>query len=199
FLDEVGEIDPTLQPRLLKVLEEQRFRRVGDVRDHVVDVRLIAATNRDLARLSREGKFRSDLYFRINTVSLAIPPLRRRIEDIPLLAHDVAANLRSGGVDFTPAAMKMLQGYAWPGNIRELRNVIERALLHVHHAAVLDAADLRFENASEVEDDLDLTLDALERKHIERVLRAEGGAVEAAAARLGISRSALYVRLKRYR
>jgi len=199
FLDEVGEIDPTLQPRLLKVLEEQRFRRLGDVRDHVVDVRLIAATNRDLAKLSREGKFRSDLYFRINTVALAIPPLRKRIEDIPRLAHEVAANLRPGGVDFTPAAMKMLQSYAWPGNIRELRNVIERALLHAHQAAVLDTPDLRFEHTSELEDDLDLTLEELERKHVERVLRAESGSVEAAAARLGISRSALYVRLKRYR
>ncbi len=201
FLDEIGEIDPNLQPRLLKVLEEQRFRRLGDVRDHVVDVRLIAATNRDLAKLSRDGRFRSDLYFRINTVSLSIPPLRKRTADIPLLARDVAANLRAGGVDFTPQALQLLQGYEWPGNIRELRNIIERALLHSDHAAVLDAQHFRFETASERDqgDDLGLTLDQLERKHVERVLADESGSVDAAAVRLGISRSALYVRLKRYR
>ena len=200
FLDEVGEVDPVLQPRLLKVLEEQRFRRLGDVRDHVVDVRLIAATNRDLARLARDGRFRSDLYFRINTISLSIPPLRRRVEDIPQLARDVAANLRPGGVELTDDAIRMLQSYKWPGNIRELRNVIERALLRVGLGSVLDTGDLRFERSSETDlsDDIDLTLEELERKHVERVLRIEGS-VEAAAVRLGISRSALYVRLKRYR
>jgi len=198
FLDEIGEIDPAVQPRLLKVLEEQRFRRLGDVRDHAVDVRLIAATNRDLGALSRQGKFRADLYYRINTVSLTIPSLRQRIEDIPFLARQIAANLRAGGAELTPAAIHALQAYAWPGNIRELRNVIERALLHVNGRA-LDETDLRFERTTDSDDDLDLTLDEVERKHIERVLRHESGSVEAAAARLGISRSALYVRLKKYR
>lgn len=200
FLDEIGEIDPALQPRLLKVLEEQRFRRLGDVRDHLVDVRLIAATNRDLARLSRDGKFRSDLYFRISTVALTIPPLRKRIEDIPQLAREIAANLRPGGAEITPDALHMLQAYDWPGNIRELRNVIERALLNSNGAPTIEAKDLRFEISHEpIEDDLDLTLEELERKHVERVLRHEAGSVEAAAVRLGISRSALYVRLKRWR
>ena len=199
FLDEIGEIDPMVQPRLLKVLEEQRFRRVGDVRDHAVDVRLIAATNRDLGKLSRLGKFRADLYFRINTVALTIPSLRERVEDIPLLARQIANTLRPGGVDLAPAVVEKLQAYSWPGNIRELRNVVERALLHANGATVLEMADLRFEQPSELDDDLDLTLDELERKHIERVMRHESGSVEAAAVRLGISRSALYVRLKRYR
>ncbi|MBX3156424.1 MAG: sigma-54-dependent Fis family transcriptional regulator [Deltaproteobacteria bacterium] len=204
FLDEIGEIDPQLQPRLLKALEEKRFRRVGDVRDHSVDVRLIAATNRDLGRLAREGKFRSDLYFRINTIALTIPPLRKRPEDIPLLARRIAAGLRQGDVELTPRALRTLQGYAWPGNIRELRNVIERALLHARGAPVLDHADLRFggessEPSPASDEDLDLTLEELERKHVERVLRHENNSVEAAAARLGISRSALYQRLKRYR
>ncbi|HEY1551951.1 MAG TPA: sigma-54 dependent transcriptional regulator [Kofleriaceae bacterium] len=199
FLDEIGEIDPALQPRLLKVLEEKRFRRLGDVRDHVVDVRLIAATNRDLGKLSRDGGFRSDLYYRINTVALTIPALRARVEDVPLLARQVAANLGAGHVDFTHAALVALGSYAWPGNIRELRNVIERALLHANGASVLDASDLRFDRSADVADDSDLTLDELERRHIERVLRRESGSVEAAATRLGISRSSLYVRLKRYR
>ena len=199
FLDEIGEVDPALQPRLLKVLEEKRFRRLGDVRDHVVDVRLIAATNRDLGKLSRAGGFRSDLYYRINTVSLTIPPLRHRVEDVPLLARQVAAHLGHGHVDFSHDALVALGGYAWPGNIRELRNVIERALIHANGSGVLHASDLRFDLSAETADDLDLTLEELERRHIERVLRSESGSVEAAATRLGISRSSLYVRLKRYR
>ena len=199
FLDEIGEIDQALQPRLLKVLEEQRFRRLGDVRDRVVDVRLIAATNRDLGRLARAGKFRDDLYFRINTISLVIPPLRRRAEDIAELARRIAEDLRPGGIALAPQALRLLESYAWPGNIRELRNVLERALLHAGTRGVLDAGDLRFEPSAQVDDDLDLTLEQLERKHIERVMRHESGSVEAAAARLGISRSALYMRLKRYR
>jgi DNA-binding NtrC family response regulator len=132
-------------------------------------------------------------------LALTIPPLRERVEDVPLLAHQIANSLRPGGIELAPAVIERLQAYPWPGNIRELRNVIERALLHASGAPVLEMTDLRFERSSEPDDELDLTLDELERKHIERVMRHESGSVEAAAARLGISRSALYVRLKRYR
>jgi len=199
FLDEIGEIDLQLQPRLLKVLEEKRFRRVGDVRDHIVDIRLIAATNRDLARQTREGRFRSDLLFRINTISLTIPPLRRRTEDIPALARAVAIGLGVGPIELTEDAVRALQQHAWPGNVRELRNVIERALLLSGGATIVRTEDLRFEAAGEPDEDVDMTLEEIERCHIERVMRAAGGSVEAAAVRLGISRSSLYERLKRYR
>jgi DNA-binding NtrC family response regulator len=199
FLDEIGEIDLQLQPRLLKVLEEKRFRRLGDVRDHVVDIRLIAATNRDLARRSREGSFRADLYYRINTVSLLVPPLRTRQQDIPLLARQIANGL-GHDIDFTLEAIRAMEAYDWPGNIRELRNVIERAVLLSNRAARITPSDLRFEvPRTETPLDLDepVTLEEAERRHIERVLRHENGSVERAAVRLGVSRSTLYQKLRR--
>ncbi len=204
FLDEIGEIDLQMQPRLLKVLEEKRFRRLGDVRDHVVDIRLIAATNRDLARRSREGLFRADLYYRINTISLVLPPLRQRREDIPQLARQVAHEL-GHDIDFTPDAIAAMQAYSWPGNVRELRNIVERALLTSRTAAWLTPRDLRFETSATeaacADEDAgpDLgTLEQAERRHIERVLRHEQGSVEKAATRLGVSRSTLYQKLKRH-
>lgn len=202
FLDEIGEIDLQLQPRLLKVLEEKRFRRLGDVRAHVVDIRLIAATNRDLAKRSREGTFRADLFYRINTIALTTPALRRRREDIALLARLIANGL-GHDIDFTPDAVRAMQVYDWPGNIRELRNVIERAILISNRAARITTSDLRFEIGGEAppttEDNEALgTLLNAERKHIERVLRYEKGSVERTATRLGVSRSTLYQKLRRF-
>ncbi|HEY4057318.1 MAG TPA: sigma-54 dependent transcriptional regulator [Kofleriaceae bacterium] len=206
FLDEIGEIDLQLQPRLLKVLEEKRFRRLGDVRDHVVDIRLIAATNRDLARRSREGTFRADLYYRINTISLVVPSLRRRREDIPLLARQIAIGL-GHDIDFTADAIRALEAYDWPGNVRELKNVIERAVLLSNRSPKITTNDLRFEAprtepSSEmmaVDPDEPLTLEQAERRHIEKVLKFESGSVERAAVRLGVSRSTLYQKLRRYK
>jgi DNA-binding NtrC family response regulator len=209
FLDEIGEIGLALQPRLLKVVEEKRFRRLGDVRDRTVDVRLIAATNRDLAQLSQRGSFRADLYFRINTLSLVMPPLRERPEDIPTLARAVAMDAGAGrAIELTPAAMKALQRHPWPGNVRELRNVIERAVLLSNNASRLDESDLRIEPRGaedviqrpddEVPDHM-LTLEEMEIRHVERVVRLEGGSIDRAAARLGVSRSTLYQKLKRLR
>src|SRR5438093_3832745 len=133
FLDEVGDVDLQIQPKLLKVLEEKRFRRVGDVRDRQVDVRLIAATHQDIGQLVREKKFRDDLYFRISTIPLSFPPLRERIEDIPIMAEymleKLAADLGRGEIQLEPDSVRALQSYSWPGNVRELRNVIERAVL----------------------------------------------------------------------
>ncbi|HEY5934448.1 MAG TPA: sigma-54 dependent transcriptional regulator [Kofleriaceae bacterium] len=200
FLDEIGEIDLQLQPRLLKVLEEKRFRRLGDVRDHSVDVRLIAATNRDLAKRSREGTFRADLYFRINTLALTVPSLRERVEDIPQLAKRIA-NTLGHDIDFTHEAIRAMQAYTWPGNVRELRNVIERAILISNHAARITPKDLRFEvdAAPPMTNGTELgTLVEAERRHIERVLRHENGSVERAATHLGISRSTLYQKLRRF-
>src|SRR6267143_4339189 len=147
FLAEIGDVDPLIQPKLLTVLEDKRFRRLGDVRDRTVDLRLIAATSHDLARLAQEQGFRSDLYFRISTLVLRVPPLRERREDTPLLAADLLERLaahRGRRCSLSPAALTALQAYPWPGNIRELRNVLERAVL-LSSDTVLDPGDLHFD------------------------------------------------------
>jgi DNA-binding NtrC family response regulator len=204
FLDEIGDMDPQVQPRVLKVLEEKRFRRVGTVGDRQVDIRLIAATHQDLGLLVREKTFRSDLYFRLSTIPLDIPPLRDRIEDIGGLAREflgrLCAELGRPAMSLAPDAERALQEYRWPGNIRELRNVLERAVL-LSDRVVLSRGDLHFDTPSTSvppEDTGNLTLLQLERAHIERVLREERGRVEGAARRLGVPRSSLYQKIKRY-
>lgn len=208
FLDEIGDVDPLVQPKLLKVLEEKRFRRVGDVRDRQVDVRLIAATSHDLGLLVREKRFRSDLYFRISTIPLTVPPLRERIEDIPLLTQrllegfgaDLGRGDVKGDVRLSPDAEQSLLAYPWPGNVRELRNVLERALL-LSGQSVLMPKDFHFDNPSAPEMSMsnsNLTLLELEQRHIERVLQEERGNVDQASKRLGIPRSSLYQKIKRY-
>jgi len=133
FLDEVGDMPPALQSKLLRFLEEKTFRRVGGTADIEVDVRIIAATNRDVMKLISEGKFREDLYYRLNIIPVYLPPLRERGEDIPLVAEHFAAvyakEFRKNVTGFTREALIKLRGYGWPGNVRELRNVIERAVL----------------------------------------------------------------------
>lgn len=204
FLDEIGDVDLQIQPKLLKVLEDKRFRRLGDVRDRQVDVRLIAATHQDLGKLVREKKFRDDLYFRVSTIPLAFPPLRERVEDIPTVAQylleKVAADLGRGEIKLEPDSIRALQSYSWPGNIRELRNVIERAVL-LSGERTISIKDLQFDGNSGHRTpylDTNLTLSELERQHIERVLQEEQGRVEKAALRLGIPRSSLYQKLKKY-
>ncbi len=205
FLDEIGDVDLQIQPKLLKVLEEQRFRRVGDVRDRQVDVRLIAATHQDLGELVREKKFRDDLYFRVSTIPLAFPPLRERIQDIPILAQYMlekfAVDLGRGEIRLEPDSIKALQSYSWPGNVRELRNVIERAVL-LSEQRNIKFRDLHFDGHAQSRNiylDSNLTLIEIEKQHIERVLREEGGRVEKSAKRLGIPRSSLYQKIKKHR
>jgi len=203
FLDEIGDVDLQIQPKLLKVLEEKRFRRVGDVRDRQVDVRLIAATHQDLGQLVREKQFRDDLYFRISTIPLNFPPLRERREDIPVLAESLlekfAVDLGRGEVKLSPECVEALKAYSWPGNVRELRNVIERAVL-LSEQKTIGLKDLHFDGHASVQPyyDSKLTLVELERRHIESVLREENGRVERAAKRLGVPRSSLYQKLKRH-
>jgi DNA-binding NtrC family response regulator len=202
FLDEIGDVDPQIQPKLLKVLEEKRFRRLGEVRDRQVDIRLIAATCQDLGQLAREKRFRSDLYFRISTIPLTIPPLRDRVEDIPLLARHILSNFAADGqqAEVLPDAERRLKEYLWPGNIRELRNVLERAVL-LSGSSVLGADDLYFDKllASEAEfSDSNMTLLEIEKHHIQRIIREEEGRIEQAARRLGIPRSSLYQKVKKY-
>jgi DNA-binding NtrC family response regulator len=203
FLDEIGDVDAQVQPKLLKVLEEKQFRRLGDVRDRRVDIRLLTATHQNLAELVREKRFRNDLFFRINTVPLRVPALRERSEDVPALADQILEGLAArwgyAKIALSADASEALAGHSWPGNIRELRNVLERAVL-LSGSPLIDRSELRFEAAEPAAApyDLDRTLIEVERQHIERVLRAEGGRVEAAAKRLGIPRSSLYQKIKRF-
>ena len=202
FLDEIGDIDPNVQPKLLKVVEEKKFRRMGDVRDRFIDVRLIAATHQDLRQLIETKAFRSDLYFRISTVPLAIPPLRERQDDIPYIAHTLLVRISSDmarpSAELTEKAIERLRSYYWPGTIRELRNVLERALLFSDRQ-VLEPGDLAFEPQPEARSNSynsDWTLEELERFHIAAAFSAAGQNVDNAARRLGIARSTLYQKLK---
>ncbi len=203
FLDEIGDMDLAVQPKLLKALEEKRFYRLGDVRERRVDVRLVAATHQDLQRLVQEGLFRRDLFFRVSTLPLRVPPLRERPEDVPLIARALlrrlVADCGRAPVELTSAAASALAAHAWPGNVRELRNVLERALLATDQRE-LDRGALRFDSASPsaAADDAGLTLAELEQRHIARVLREERGRVEAAALRLDVPRSTLYEKIRRY-
>ena len=204
FLDEVGDVDLQIQPKLLKVLEEKRFRRVGDVRDRQVDVRLIAATHQDMGQLVREKRFRDDLYFRISTIPLSFPALRERVEDIPTMAQylldKVSADLGRGELHLDENSIQALKAYSWPGNIRELRNVIERAVL-LSDQKTITINDLHFDGHTQVGSpflDSRLTLLELEKQHIERVLMEERGRVEKAAKRLGLPRSSLYQKIKKH-
>jgi DNA-binding NtrC family response regulator len=204
FLDEIGDMDLQVQPKLLKVLEEKRFRRLGDIRERLVDVRLITATHKNLSLLVQGNKFRDDLYFRINTFTLKLPPLRDRIEDIPILArhllNDITSNMGCSDIALSSDLERSLQTYPWPGNIRELRNALESAvLLSEHH--ILTSKDWQVEQflaAAPGTDDQVLTLLELERQHIEKVLRKVHGHVDGAAKRLGLSKSALYEKIKKH-
>ncbi len=202
FLDEIGDIDPNVQPKLLKVVEEKRFRRMGDVRDRFIDIRLIAATHQDLRHLIETKVFRSDLYFRISTVPLAIPPLRERQEDIPAIAHSllhrICSDMARPRAQISSKAVERLRSYYWPGNIRELRNVLERALLFTDRTS-LEPGDLAFEPGPEHRSNSyssDWTLEELERFHISAAFSGENQNVEKTARRLGIAKSTLYQKLK---
>jgi DNA-binding NtrC family response regulator len=204
FLDEVGDVEPSVQPKLLKVIEERRFRRLGAVQDRCVDIRLITATHHDLGRLVSEGRFRSDLYFRLGTIPLIVPPLRDRGEDILILARRLLSELAGargrGALRLSRNAEAALLRYTWPGNVRELRNILERAVL-LSDRNTLEVDDLGIEAASrpgQAPLELSLTLAEVERRHIEAVLADARGRVEEAARRLGIHRSSLYNKLKRF-
>jgi DNA-binding NtrC family response regulator len=204
FLDELGDMDLQVQAKLLKVIEEKRFRRLGDVNEKSIDVRLVAATHQDLGSLITERRFRGDLYFRISTLPLTVPPLRDRREDIPALANRLLADLANEvgrrRSTLSPEALQALQDHDWPGNIRELSNVLERAVL-LAAGETLQADDLRFEGtrpASDLDDSACLTLEEMELRHVTRALKEEGGHVGRAAARLGVPRSTLYQKIKRY-
>jgi transcriptional regulator with GAF, ATPase, and Fis domain len=206
FLDEVGELPLDLQPKLLRALQEREIERIGGTRAIPVDIRLIAATNRDLATMVQEKQFRSDLYYRLRVFPVFSPPLREREADIPVLVrHFVDSHSRRMGkvIETIPdATMKALTRWPWPGNIRELENFLERAVI-LTRGPVLYAplGELEMEETSPAAQDTESpTLEAAEREHILRVLRETGGQIggdDGAAARLGLKRTTLNSKLKK--
>ena len=204
FLDEIGDIDLQVQPKLLKVLEDRIFRRLGDIRDRSVDIRLISATHRELLELVRQQRFRSDLYFRVNIVYIPVPRLRDRVEDIPNLTHSLLRNIAShqGAVEIviSSTALTTLQRYSWPGNIRELRNVLERGALLAGDGPIRQE-HLYLQTPAIESSGLGVvggTLKQMECAYIHHVLHDEGGSIERTARRLGIPRSSLYNKMKRF-
>jgi formate hydrogenlyase transcriptional activator len=205
FLDEIGDIPPELQPKLLRVLQEREFERLGSTRTKKVDVRFVAATHCDLEEMILEKQFRSDLYYRLNIFPIFIPPLRERPEDVPLLAqHFVreAARRMNKTIEAIPSAtMVALTQYHWPGNIRELENVIERAVI-LSPSSVLHVPvrDLQSRIAAGHSGEKLQTLANVDREHIRAILKETKWCLSGprgAAARLGMNRSTLYFRMKK--
>jgi len=200
FLDEIGNVPPAQQARLLRALETGEFERVGSSRTQRADVRVVSATNADLASLIRDGRFREDLLFRINTVEIRLPPLRERREEIVELAtaqlERKAAQYGREVKGFDAAALAALQQYAWPGNVRELNSVVERSLLLTSGAEV-GVADLRLSAGRAPPTLEEMSLEDAERALIRSAIRRNGGSVPAAAEALGLSRSAMYRRIEK--
>src|SRR6201996_2137709 len=204
FLDEIGELPLEIQPKLLRLLQEREYERVGDSKPRKANVRVIAATNRRLEDLVKEGKFREHLFYRLNVITVDLPPLRQRPLDLPAIAQDhLKFFARQSGrpiKDFTPAAMSAMQRYSWPGNLRELRNVIERAVILTPGDKV-DENDfpdtLRGTPASGAVIGNRVSLEELEREHILRVIEIANSMDEAAQI-LGIDPATLYRKRKRY-
>ena len=210
FLDEIANIPLAQQPKLLRVLEDGELERVGSSRTLKVDVRLISATNADLAAEVAGGTYRKDLLFRLNTVELHLPPLRERGEDIPLLAQSFlqrfAQRYQRDDLRFAPSALNAMSAYAWPGNVRELAHSIERAVL-MAAAGALDASALNL-NADSVAVGAgamgavpavgQVTVEEAEKRMVRQALEKTGGNIQRAATLLGLSRPALYRRMEKY-
>jgi len=205
FLDEIGEIPLELQPKLLRVLQEREFERLGSTRTLHTDARLIAATNRNLAAMVEEQRFRSDLFYRLNVFPVRVPSLRERREDIPLLvwhfARQFAARMKRNYESVAPETMRVLCDYDWPGNIRELQNLIERAvILSPGPVLRVPLRDLHHRTITVSQNRQHQTLEEAERSHILQTLKQTRwvlGGPNGAAARLGINRSTLQFRMKK--
>jgi transcriptional regulator with GAF, ATPase, and Fis domain len=203
FLDEVGDIPPALQPKLLRVLQEQEFERLGSTRTHQVDVRLVAATNRNLMEMANRGEFRSDLYYRLNVFPVLLPPLRERREDIPaLVAHfvEIYGRRMSRQIEhIAPTTMSALTSYQWPGNIRELQNLIERAVI-LSNDGVLPNPLPAVGTLAITTSPAATTLKDSERILILRTLESVGwviGGPKGAAAKLGLKRTTLIHKMQK--
>jgi transcriptional regulator with PAS, ATPase and Fis domain len=200
FLDEITEMTPAAQAKLLRVLQEREFLRLGGTRPIRSNVRVIAATNRDLPEAVAAGRFRADLYYRINVFDIVIPPLRARREDIPLLAASFLSEFNhvTGRLaELTPDAIQALVNYEWPGNVRELRNVIERATI-VCDEGRIRSNDLSLRPKAPAVAADTTNLDVLERRAIEQAMRDVRGNKVKASRRLGITRAQLYMRLRKH-
>jgi DNA-binding NtrC family response regulator len=213
FLDEIGELGQALQVKLLRVMQDQEVRRVGGTNSIKVDVRMIAATNRDLEQLVKEGKFRDDLFYRLNVVRITLPSLKEREEDIPMLAHHFLHKCAGGATTavrgFHPDTMECLQRYRWPGNVRELENAIERAV-SLSHGPLLTPDDLPAQirqapapadhkpDMPDTAESVYLTLEEVEKRHLVRVLKETKGNKVKAAKILGIDRRTLYRMAERF-
>jgi DNA-binding NtrC family response regulator len=201
YIDEVADLEPAVQARLLRVIEEGRVRRAGGLVDVPADIRLLAATSKDLGRLVAEGSFRADLYYRIAVAPIRLPPLRDRLDDLPALVQAVLQGFGPAlerGVSLAPDAMEALREHPWPGNLRELRHVIERAVLAADGPQVR-RPELAFTRPQGARGDASpATLADVERSHIVKTLEASASNVGEAARKLGIPRSTLYERLKAY-
>jgi two-component system response regulator AtoC len=213
FLDEIGDLGPALQVKLVRVMQDHEVRRVGGTTSLKVDVRIIAATNRDLEQFVKEGKFRDDLYYRLNVVRITLPTLAERKEDIPMLAHHFLQKCAAGSAravrGFLPDTMALLKQYRWPGNVRELENAIERAV-SLSHGPLLTPNDLpaalrepgsQASDKTEVtnqHDEVCLTLEEVEKRHLIRVLKETKGNKVKAAKILGIDRRTLYRMAERF-
>jgi len=211
FLDEISELPLDVQAKLLRVLQEREVTRVGDTRGIQIDVRIICASNRDLQAMVREKAFREDLYYRCNVIDIAIPPLRQRQDDIPILAGffvaKYAALLRKNIYGFTPRAMQQMSGYAWPGNVRELENFVERMVNLSEDGTISDVTslfrgmrtdDVVVDGTREAEPPQVLSLAEAERRAIEEALRSCAFNMTRCATVLAISKPALYAKLKRH-
>jgi DNA-binding NtrC family response regulator len=205
FLDEIGELPLDLQPRLLRALDNRSIRRVGGTKDRKIDVRIVSATNRDLGALVAGKQFRQDLYFRLAAAIVHLPPLRERLDDIPILVPQLLEDLGRGEVVLSESTMAVLRDRAWPGNVRELKNVLACALAFVEpEVGVLDPRHLRFIDPPTDEAALDRlplgghSLGHLERAAIRQTLIASRGNKVHAARTLGIAPSTLYEKLKKY-
>jgi two-component system NtrC family response regulator len=210
FLDEIGDMGLDMQAKLLRALEERTVTPVGGGRAERLDLRFVAATHRDLLKLTKDGKFREDLYYRLNVIPMHVPPLRQRIADIQLLAEYFLARTASGGTKtLSEDALKRLLDHPWPGNVRELRNAMERVATLVR-TSVVEARDLGFLSGKPsnvaatdfemrlLEGNLNVAVESLERTMIQRALDACAGNRAEAARRLGIHRQLLYKKLKQF-
>ncbi len=198
FLDEIGDMSIDVQAQFLKVLEDKSYRRLGDVKLLRSNFRLICATHHELGSLVSSGQFRQDLMFRINMMTIHLPPLRDRLDDLPALAAHLLRSLGSTAAVLSDEVMKLLHEYPWPGNIRELKNVLERALLLTPHGATLRQAHFLslINNRVQLPNQNQKTVQEVEEAHIRTVLDQTGNDIEKAAKSLNISRATLYRRLK---
>jgi two-component system, NtrC family, response regulator PilR len=218
FLDEIGEMSPTMQVKLLRVLQERKYRRVGGTDEIVANIRVIAATNRDLATMVSENTFREDLFYRLNVIPIRLPALRERVDDVPIIAdHFLEKFTREIGKPiqgFTAAALALLTGYSWPGNVRELENVVERAVTletsdrieaatlsdHLSDGRALASMTVRGESGVPLQNGFNLEqhLQEIERTHVERALKQTGGVQVRAADLLGLSFRQFRYLVKKY-